>query len=222
MSEAAADGDWREQAISRSLDTARTRAEERVQRFLDAAMELVVESNGIDFTVQDVVERSEQSLRSFYQFFGSKHHLLLALLQEGLQSSADNLRAELDGIDDAEAQLHTLVTTLYEWCERVPADEPPTPHRVVRNMAEFAFQLVNSHPDQAATASAPLLTLTVEVLDATQGAGVTRPGNTTAQAALLLQTVMFNAFSSPFGGTSKAHRSRAEHMWAFCFSGLAT
>ena len=67
----------RDQAVSRSLDGARVRAEQRVQRFLDAASDLILEKGGLDFTVQDVVERSTQSLRSFYQFFDGKQHLLL-------------------------------------------------------------------------------------------------------------------------------------------------
>ncbi len=61
---------WREQAVARSLDSARLRAETRVQRFLDAATELFNSGSGKDFTVQEVVDRSGQSLRSFYQYFG--------------------------------------------------------------------------------------------------------------------------------------------------------
>ena len=73
---------WRDLAVARSLDSARLRAESRVQRFLDAAMELQNEGSGKDFTVQEVVERSGQSLRSFYQYFSGKHELLLALFEE--------------------------------------------------------------------------------------------------------------------------------------------
>ncbi len=66
-----ADGlSWREQAVARSLDSARLRAESRVQRFFDAATELITSGSGGEFTVQEVVERSGQSLRSFYQYFG--------------------------------------------------------------------------------------------------------------------------------------------------------
>ena len=79
---------WREQAVSRSLDTARVRAEVRVQRFLDAATELFNSSPVKEFTVQEVVERSGQSLRSFYQYFGGKHDLLLALFEESVQATA--------------------------------------------------------------------------------------------------------------------------------------
>ena len=86
---------WREQAVARSLDSARTRAENRVQRFLDAALELMNEGDsGKDFTVQEVVERSGQSLRSFYQYFGGKHELLLALFEESVRSTAEILQQE--------------------------------------------------------------------------------------------------------------------------------
>src|SRR2546423_12855435 len=84
---------WREQAVARSLDSARMRAESRVQRFIDAALELLSDSApGEDFTVQDVVEKSGQSLRSFYQYFGGKQELLLALFEESVRSTADELR----------------------------------------------------------------------------------------------------------------------------------
>ena len=46
---------WRELAVTRSLDPARVRAEKRVQRFLDAALELMSTSDNKDFTVQQVV-----------------------------------------------------------------------------------------------------------------------------------------------------------------------
>src|SRR3984957_15812694 len=83
---------WREQAVARSLDSARLRAESRVQRFLDAAIELLNTGTSKEFTVQEVVERSGQSLRSFYQYFGGKHELLLALFEESVRSTTDHLR----------------------------------------------------------------------------------------------------------------------------------
>ena len=50
---------WRDQAVARSLDPARARAEKRVQRFLDAATELMNSSDTKDFTVQQVVEKAK-------------------------------------------------------------------------------------------------------------------------------------------------------------------
>jgi len=43
---------WRERAVARSLNAARSRAEQRVQRFLDAAFELIVEKGTTEFTIR--------------------------------------------------------------------------------------------------------------------------------------------------------------------------
>ena len=54
--DAAAEPAWRERAVSRSLQAARTRAEKRVQRFMDAAFELIDEKGTTDFTIQEVID----------------------------------------------------------------------------------------------------------------------------------------------------------------------
>src|ERR1700743_2027727 len=83
----------RELAVARVLDPARERAETRVQAFLDAALELMNNGNsGQEVTVQEVIERSGQSLRSFYQYFDGKHELLLALFEDSVRTTAVNLR----------------------------------------------------------------------------------------------------------------------------------
>src|SRR3954464_14719853 len=112
----AATTSWRELAVARSLDSARTRAENRVQRFLDAALELMESGSTKEFTVQEVVERSGQSLRSFYQYFGGKHELLLALFEEAVRSTAEHLRDKVAEEDDALERLHRFVVEYYRLC----------------------------------------------------------------------------------------------------------
>ena len=51
--------------------------------------------SGKEFTVQEVVDRSGQSLRSFYQYFAGKHELLLALFDEAIRSTADRLEEQI-------------------------------------------------------------------------------------------------------------------------------
>src|SRR3954468_19487608 len=83
---------WRQLAVSRSLQAARSRAEERVQRFLDAAFELIDEKGTTEFTIQEVVDRSNQSLRRFYEYFDGKEHLVLALFEETVGEAFDDIR----------------------------------------------------------------------------------------------------------------------------------
>src|SRR3954451_20066385 len=87
---------WRERAVSRSLTAARSRAEQRVQRFLDAAFELIDEKGTTDFTIQEVIDRSGQSLRAFYQHFNGKDELILALFEETVREAADDIRKTVD------------------------------------------------------------------------------------------------------------------------------
>jgi AcrR family transcriptional regulator len=107
------DAAWRERAVERSLRRARARAVSRSDRFLAAASELLAETGRIDFTVQDIVDRSKMSLRSFYQHFGSKDELLLALFEEAIRGFVDRLRREVERADDPVDRLHAYVTGLY-------------------------------------------------------------------------------------------------------------
>ena len=108
---------WRKRAVARSLNAARARAEDRAQRFLDAAFELIDEKGTTDFTIQEVIDRSKQSLRGFYQHFDGKDELLLALFEDSMLESAADLRdvvaTETDPID----RLRAFTIRLHEWCD---------------------------------------------------------------------------------------------------------
>ena len=86
------DGDglsgWQQRALDRSLVEAKRRALNKSNGFVQAAMQLLDETGGLTFTVQDVVDRSKLSLRSFYQTFASKDDLLLALFEEYVATAA--------------------------------------------------------------------------------------------------------------------------------------
>jgi AcrR family transcriptional regulator len=213
---------WREQAVARSLDSARLRAESRVQRFLDAAIELLNSGPSKDFTVQEVVERSGQSLRSFYQYFGGKHELLLALFEESVRSTAEHLRDVITQEDDALERLHRFVVEYYLMCR--PVEEPTTVVSVRPPLiAEFAQQLLTTHPKEAARAFVPLVALFEELLDEAVAAKAIREDlRRGPTVGVVLEVIMFNAFSSTIGGSSvrpEDHGS-AEELWKFVLHGI--
>src|SRR5262249_57991490 len=72
---------WQRQSMHRSLQSARARAHARSDRFVAAAIQLLQEKGSTDFTVQDVVERSRMSIRTFYKYFASKDDLLVAVYE---------------------------------------------------------------------------------------------------------------------------------------------
>src|SRR6202050_5714888 len=154
----------RDLAVARSLDSARLRSEGRVQRFLDAGFELLSRAeSGKEFTVQEVVDRSGQSLRSFYQYFAGKHELLLALFDEAILSTADRLEEQIARQDVPLERLHTFVVEYYRMCLPAPkgraSKNNPTPV-----MAEFSHELLTGHTAESSRAFVPLVALAEKIL----------------------------------------------------------
>jgi AcrR family transcriptional regulator len=213
----------RDLAVARSLDSARARSEGRVQRFLDAGFELLsAAESGKEFTVQEVVDRSGQSLRSFYQYFAGKHELLLALFDEAIRSTADRLEELVAKESTPLERLHCFVVEYYRMCLPAPrgraSKNNPTPV-----MAEFSHELLTAHQDEAARAFVPLVTLLEKVVGDAVDAGVVRAGLEYDDAAgFILSTIMFNAtYASTISGL-KAHdpAEAADGMWQFISAGV--
>src|SRR6202007_2761914 len=92
---------WQRDSVDRSLRNAIDRARKRSDRFVDAAIELLSERDESDFSIQDGVDRSNQSQRTFYTFFDSKDSLLLAVYETILRKTAlPILRERCEGIKD--------------------------------------------------------------------------------------------------------------------------
>jgi AcrR family transcriptional regulator len=205
---------WKQRAVERSIKTAKLRAAQRVQRFLDAAQAIIIEKGSTDFTVQEVVDRSRQSLRSFYLQFDGKHELLLALFEDALSRSADQIRAATANQTDPLEALKVAIELLFESSRPDPTAKRPL-------FTDFAPRLLVSHPSEVKVAHAPLVALLTELMEAASDAGVLRPGlNPRRMAAMTMQTVMFVAQSS--GSDDIAIKPiSAEEVWDFCANGFA-
>jgi AcrR family transcriptional regulator len=206
---------WRQRAVERSTRAAKLRAEQRVQRFLDAAQAVITDKGTTDFTVQEVVERSSQSLRSFYQHFDGKHELLLALFEDALRRATDQIRAAATGQSNPLDRLKVAVQLLFELSRPDPAARRPL-------FTNFAPQLLLSHPAEVRIAHAPLLGLLSELMTEADAAGELRDGiEPRRAAALTMQTVMFIAQSAEVPDDENAHPLSADEVWDFCARGFA-
>ncbi|PAK25692.1 hypothetical protein CJD44_15070 [Streptomyces sp. alain-838] len=215
-------GSWREIAVARSVQPARMRAEQQIQRFLDAALELVNGEAGKDFTVQEVVKRSGQSLRSFYQYFNGKHELLLALFEESVRTTADRLRERVAGEPDGLSRLRRFTLEYHRLSRPLPGDT--SEHRsTILGMAEFAQRLLTEHPREAARAFSPLYSLMKEMLDEAAAEGALRTGlDHRTVAGSMLQAIAFNAFAVTISGARvRSDDHDAEVLWELFAHGLA-
>jgi len=209
---------WRQRAVSRSLKAARSRAEQRVQRFLDAAFELIDEKGSIEFTIQEVIDRSKQSLRGFYQYFDSKDELLLALFEETVRESADDLRQVVDSESDPLERLRAFTIRLHEWCDPAETPRKRGAHNR-RAISEFSVQLAVTHPDRVKTALSPVTHMLTDLVEDAAAAKAITVGDARRTAALIQQTVMYSWFGNRLVRNPRL-RVTAEETWAFCLHGI--
>jgi AcrR family transcriptional regulator len=209
---------WRQRAVSRSLTAARSRAEQRVQRFLDAAFELIDARGTTEFTIQEVVARSKQSLRGFYQYFDGKDELLLALFEEGIREATDDIRTTVAAEVDPIARLRSFTIRLHEWCEPPEAPRKRGAHNR-RPISEFSVQLAIHHPERVRAAMEALSRLALELVEAAAAAGAIEVSDARNSAALLQQTVMFSWFGNRLVQKTRI-RVSSDEIWDFCLRGL--
>jgi AcrR family transcriptional regulator len=209
---------WRKRAVTKSLSAARSRAEQRVQRLLDAAFALIDEKGSTEFTIQEVVDRSKQSLRGFYQYFEGKDELLFALLEETIREALDDLGAAVASETEPLARLRAFTVRLHEWCEPLGARRKRGAHNRVP-ISEFSLQLALKDPSRLAAVMAPISRILVELLDAAAAAGAIQVADTRRAALLVQQSVMYGWLMNRVVQSPRS-RVTAEDAWEFCLHGL--
>jgi AcrR family transcriptional regulator len=223
MAEAEVAGDvnepaWRQRAVSRSLNAARSRAEQRVQRFLDAAFELIDEKGTTDFTIQEVIDRSKQSLRGFYQYFDGKDELLLALFEDSILESAVDLHEAVDAESDPLARLRAFAIRLHEWCEPAETSRKRGAHNR-RPISEFSVQLAVAHPKRVKAAMEPVSRIAVELIEDAAAAGAIKVADPRRAAVLVQQAIMYSWLGNRLIQDPRM-RLTAQETWEFCLHGL--
>lgn len=185
---------------------------------MEAAFALIDERGATDFTIQEVIDRSGQSLRAFYQHFDGKDELLVALFEESIREAAEDIRDAVEVETEPLERLRAFTIRLHEWCEPEGRPRKRGAHNR-RPIMEFTLQLVPNYPERVKAAMAPVLNQLVELLDRAVEAGAIRVDDTRRAAALVHQTVL-----SSWVGNRLVHNPRArvtaEETWEFCLHGL--
>lgn len=206
---------WRQRAVDRSLRSARERAVSRSERFIQVATELLYETGNLDFTVQDLVERSKMSLRSFYQHFASKDELLLAVFEEAIRSFVESLRTIVAAEPDPLEQLRIYVTSFFGAGESANRQASAA-------LSRYLLMLTSAEPSELARVLAPQVDLLSEIVASGVAAGRLRrdlpPGVLTI---LVTQTLMSAVEMNVLGTELTGERVRADDLWAFCRDAVA-
>lgn len=204
---------WRQRAIERSLTTARAKAVSRGDRFLQAGVDLLAE-NG-DFTVQELVVRSQTSLRTFYQHFASKDELLLALFEDLMTRTADICRVRADDYPDAFDALRSVFDFVYGGIN------DPAGGGLSRALTVYHLHLAETGSADFARVLAPVHTLFQELIDRGVQQGVFR-GDIPAEnlARIVMQVIVAAAHLHALDSSVSGAALDVGSLWRFCENAL--
>jgi AcrR family transcriptional regulator len=205
--------DWKQQSVERSLQRARGRAQARSDRFVAATIELMNEGGSTEFTVQDVVDRSRMSIRTFYNFFASKDDLLVAVHQTILAKEVTpRLRKACDRESDPIKRVRLYIEAIYD----LTSDVTP----VYRALTTYSNRLAETRPQELALAYRPQICLVEELVRDAAASGRLQTRLSVESAAQLLHHTVLSAVHNRILGSEQGGRITAEELWAFCSSGL--
>jgi uncharacterized protein (TIGR00369 family) len=186
----------------------------RDARFIKTAVEILRETGRTDFTVQEVVARSKTSLRAFYQHFGSKDELLIALLERTMALSTRAWRAETNGLAST-----TAIKLIIDRISEEP--ESSTQDSLNRAMNLYNQHLSETRPRDYARVLSPLHDLLRDVIQRGVSEGVFRPNlDVGPAAAIVMQTILGALRLHWLGAELTGAPIDAAHLYDFCVRAL--
>jgi AcrR family transcriptional regulator len=205
---------WRQRAAERFPRASRAKADSRSDRFMKATIAIMGETGGTDFTVHQVVARSKTSLRAFYQHFGSKDELLLALLEEIMAQSTQTWRDETADLNGTDA-LRLVI-------ERASAQpRTHTQEGINRALTLYNQHLAETRPQDSARVLSPLYQLIRDIL----GRGIAERAfradlDVDQTAAIITQTILSALRMHSLGADLTGTPVEAGHLLEFFVRGI--
>jgi AcrR family transcriptional regulator len=205
--------EWKRQSVERSLQVARARAQDRSDRFVASATALMEERGDIDFTVQDIVDRSKMSIRTFYNFFASKDDVLVAVHETILADEmAPRLRKRCDAESDPVLKIRAYIEGIFALTSK--------PGPIQRALTTFRNRLAETRPDDLDRAFMPQIELVQELVTGVSDAGKLKGQLSAGKAAYLVHHTVLAAVHDRILAPNHDIGVTADDLWVFCCSGI--
>ena len=216
------------------------KADPRASRLVEAAYDLLDEGGLEGLTVRAVLARTGLARRAFYDNFGSKDDLVLAVFEQTIRLAAGYYRTIAATIADPMERLRLIVSSIALGAATLdgaegefgegddPADDAGLSEGQQRNaaLAREHLRLADSRPQELQEALAPLLDLIAEYLRDGIAAGQVRPCDPELVARLiynLVSTTMHTELIAHEGDWRDRERclAMAGEIWEFCSRAIA-
>jgi AcrR family transcriptional regulator len=204
---------WAHRVADRSpvVQRSRDRGVEQARAIVAAARRLI-ESKGPSFTTQELIKEAGIALQTFYRYFPSKDHLLLAVIEDVIDESCAVFQAQARKLSDPVERLRYYVTATVEGL--TAAGSGPS------FITSEHFRLQTLYPDEVSRATQHYTDLLVEEIRDAMAADRVHPSDPEYSAWLMTQLTMAVFHHYDCAGLVEPVDRIAERLWEFCLGAL--
>jgi AcrR family transcriptional regulator len=204
---------WAERAAERSplVQRSKSRGVEQAYTIVEAAQRLIV-AKGPSFTTQELIKEAGIALQTFYRYFPSKDHLLLAVIEHIIDESCQEYKKKASKLTDPIDRLHLYVTAPLSGLEGVG--------RGPSFVTAEHWRLQAIYPDEVSAATRPFTDLLLEEVREAKAAGKLDPPDPDYSAWLITQLVMAVFHHYDCAGLDDPSERVAARVWDFCLAAL--
>jgi AcrR family transcriptional regulator len=188
---------------------------------IGAAYELLAEAGLDGLTIRAVLTRTGLARRAFYECFGGKDDLVLAVFEETLHLAATHFGAQVADMADPLGRLRFIVSAIV-FGQGYPGDlsEGPRDRRGAA-MSREHMRLAESHPAQLQRALRPLLGVLAAQLAAGMETGAVRRADPDRMAVLVYNLVATTVHTELLAAEEQdvdpvRRKGLMEDIWEFC------
>jgi AcrR family transcriptional regulator len=210
---AGAGATWAERVADRSpvVQRSRDRGVEQATSIVAAARRLI-EKKGPSFTTHELIKEAGIALQTFYRYFPSKDHLLLAVIEDVIDESCATFRAQASRLSDPVERLRYYVSATVEGL--TAAGSGPS------FITSEHFRLQTLYPAEVSQATQHYTDLLVHEISDAAAAGLVHPQDPEYSAWLITQLTMAVFHHYDCAGVDEPTDQIAQRLWNFCFAAL--
>lgn len=200
---------------------------DRAAQLAAAAYDLLDEYGLEGLTIRAVLAKTGLARRAFYESYGSKDDLVLAVFERTLQGAAEHFAALAAAIPAPLDRLRTIVDGIVLGIVHLGQSPGGSlGHRRSAALSREHLRLAESRPDELQAALRPLLDLIAAQVAAGIADGSVRPCDPALTASLIYNLISTTThgvlLAEEAGGADEARRAMlSAAMWDFCRRAIA-
>jgi AcrR family transcriptional regulator len=179
-----------------------------------AAAHRLVQSQGEDFTTQDLINEAEIALQTFYRHFKNKDELFLAVLRDLIAAHCKALAQRAASLDRPVERLQFYVTDTITAMISEPGRTGP------RFITTQHWRLQQSHTAALGEANRPFADLLEGELRRAHTQGVLTSEDPASDAWMMSRLILSVVHHHAFDDTAPDATAIAAKVWAFCLAAV--